>query len=222
VVFITFLLWGFYEPFSLSIPPGIKSAIGYNDLLDYYFQHRVLTIVSTFILIIIIYRLNEFIIKLLINHKYENKLFLARVKFKLLINDSRIKAILGITILIIILILMTVIPARLGYYAAEDLIRGNCDHYEMNLSVTNNSSQFYCNMILITQCNGNYYLINKTNSTFLNISENLYIVPERTVLHATIKKCRYNELPTPPFLDYIHQMITGMASEVKSYLPRLR
>jgi len=82
------------------------------------------------------------------------------------------------------------IPATIGFYAAEDLIRGKVDHLEIDITLKDINSTNLLNktLILITQCNSNYYLIEKCDPIPNNTSQLLYIIPENQMQIAALTK----------------------------------
>ncbi|MCX6679574.1 MAG: hypothetical protein NTX42_04295 [Methanothrix sp.] len=91
------------------------------------------------------------------------------------------------SLFIISLLLITTIPSKFGYDAAEDVINGRGDRFEMNsISTENNMIDPNASFILIMQCNGNYYLIKKDVINFSD-TPNLYIIPEKQLRMAKTK-----------------------------------
>lgn len=99
---------------------------------------------------------------------------------------------IGVLSLISITSIIFYVPLMLGNYAAEDLISGRTDHIEMNISMLdkNASSLFDKTLIFVTECNGNYYLIERNNRVLSNTSSYLYVIPETKVQSATLKSVK--------------------------------
>jgi len=91
--------------------------------------------------------------------------------------------------LLVFLLAITSLPAMIGAYNAEYLISVNGNHFELsniilkdkNISVENKT------FILITECNGNYYLIEKNESSGNDRLPISYILREDQVSMAIIK-----------------------------------
>jgi len=74
------------------------------------------------------------------------------------------------------------LPAKLGYYAAQDVIDGKSDSLTLNLSlIDKNSSLNNMSFTLVSYCNDNYYLIKKESNASKNASAQLYIIPKDQV-----------------------------------------
>jgi hypothetical protein len=82
------------------------------------------------------------------------------------------------------------IPSTIGIRAAEDLIRGEGSYSEVQLYLKDqNISLSNKTLIFITQCNGNYYLVEKSNP--VPKTAKLYIVSEKEVKMLLMERC-YN------------------------------
>lgn len=82
------------------------------------------------------------------------------------------------------------IPSIMGINAAEDLIRGEGSYSEVQLYLKDqNISLSNKTLIFITQCNGNYYLVEKSNP--VPKTAKMYIVSEKEVKMLLIERC-YN------------------------------
>lgn len=201
-IFLILLL--IYSPLTPSIPSGFLPIFIENLELNYMNSVRwdipiILKDLMPFLggmfigAIMAIFLIISSFLYIKLEMKYENKIFLVRSEIQSFVNNTWTKAIIWIIILTMLSTLMVMVPARLGYFAAEDLIYGKSDHYEMNFSINDTGGkQNYSNMILITQCNNNYYLVRKMLNTSLS-NTTLFIIPERIVQNITVKKCKYNK-----------------------------
>lgn len=89
--------------------------------------------------------------------------------------------------LFLILLSVEYIPSTMGVSAAEDLIRGDGLYSEAQLYLKDqNINLSNKTLIFITQCNGNYYLVEKSNP--VPKTAKLYIVSEKEVKMLLIER----------------------------------
>lgn len=99
-------------------------------------------------------------------------------------SHPKMKQILIMCLMTLILVVLINVPSFYGGIDAYRLINGDAGAFEVgllakNLSISNNT------FILISQSNGNYYLIEKNSSK--NKTPILYVIPEKEVNMITIK-----------------------------------
>lgn len=97
---------------------------------------------------------------------------------------------ISVPVLLVLLIISTILlPSMMGHYAAEDLATGRGDHIQINLTLKEDNSNIKNkDLILVTQCNENYYLIEISNNSSRNSSAYLFIVPEDQIQTAVLKR----------------------------------
>jgi hypothetical protein len=83
-------------------------------------------------------------------------------------------------IAVILFCLVIILPPSLGLYSADCLIKGNSDNFEVQLSLKDKNISIPNNtFILVSQSNGNYYLVEKMDQMPELVK--LYVIPESNI-----------------------------------------